>query len=161
MPELRQAALCIHGLSYKDQKWVLKKLPKQQRLAIKGMLRELDSIGIPTDQDWLPQVEEQVNTENFDKSFDEVMMKKIDVIDKASLFDIKKLLLVESDDFVASVMVARHWSWQEEFLGVLSKQRKSRIEYLLDEYRRNQLKKNVTKALLSLMADELEKHNGF
>ena len=96
MSGVRQAALCIHGLSPKDQKWILKKLPRQQRLTIKGMLRELSAIGIPADQEWLPQIEQKLQNESLDESFDSETNANIKVIGAAPLQTIKKLLLAEA-----------------------------------------------------------------
>lgn len=159
MSGYRQAALCIHGLSPKDQKWILKKLPRQQRLTIKQLLRELNAIGIPADQDWLPKVEQKIKNEKLDKSFDGDSMADIKTVDAAPLQNIKKLLIGESDEMVARILAIRHWKWSEQLMAIFSKQRRNRLDHLIADYKRNELSPDVVRALLNVVVTELDQPN--
>ncbi|MGD8560853.1 MAG: hypothetical protein PVG89_15490 [Gammaproteobacteria bacterium] len=160
MSGVRQAALCIHGLNPRDQKWILKKLPREQRLTIKGMLRELNAIGIPADQEWLPQIEQKLQNERRDEAFDSETTASVNVIAAAPLLQIKKLLLAEPDEFIARLMSVRQWEWSEDLMAILSKQRKGRIDYLIQKYQERSAAPDLVKALLSVLAEEIKQSDG-
>jgi hypothetical protein len=52
----RRAALTMHALQPRDQRWVLQRLPAQQRAVVAGLLGELRELGIPSDRGLLQSV---------------------------------------------------------------------------------------------------------
>jgi hypothetical protein len=50
----RRAALAIHALARKDQRWVLERLAPAQRQLVSGLLGELRALRIPADPALLP-----------------------------------------------------------------------------------------------------------
>jgi len=154
MSGIRQAALCIHGLNPKDKKWILKRLPKPQRLAIKAMLIELKQLGIPPNQDWLPKIEEKKDSEQLQAELCDATKSLVGKIDEVSVLEIKRVLLSESDDFIATIMSIRYWSWTDQFMNVFSSKRKSQIDGLIAE-RKYQLKPMVMATLIAIVADEI------
>lgn len=154
MSGIRQAALCIHGLSPKDKKWILKRLPRTQRLAIKAMLSELKQLGIPPNQDWLPKIEEKKDNEQVESKLNNTTKNLVELIDGASVAEIKRVLLSESDEFIATIMSIRYWSWSDQFMKIFSNKRKNQIEGLIEE-RKQPLKPMVMATLIAIVADEI------
>jgi hypothetical protein len=52
----RRAALTVHALQPRDQRWVLQRLPAPQRAVVAGLLGELRELGIPSDRRLLQPV---------------------------------------------------------------------------------------------------------
>ena len=49
--EKRLAALTLHALRVEDRAWVLERVDSTQRAELEGLLRELQTLGIPSDPD--------------------------------------------------------------------------------------------------------------
>ena len=92
MKGIRQAALCLHGLNEHDRKWLLNQLPSIHRNALRGMLRELNQIGVPRGQSWVPTVKKRTAGNEHDPDLSAESVQIITVIDTATINQIKKVL---------------------------------------------------------------------
>jgi len=156
MSGIKQAALSIHGLSVKDQKWILKQLPKQHALSIRSMLRELKSLGIPGRHGWLPEIQIENEKELNEQLANEKQIEELKLVEKASISQLKKLLLAESNDFIAAVLSIRQWPWQEQMLNIFSKKRRMALLQIMERKESFAIPKRTTESVLSILAEQLE-----
>ena len=147
--------MSIHSLSSKDQKWILKQLPKQQSLTIKAMIRELKALGIPGGQGWFPDLQKKNEQELLESKSDDKALNDIRVIEEASIDQIKKLLLAESNEYVAALLVVNHWSWESKLLSIFSRKRRTAVLELVERRQTRKMSEHSKSAMLKIVADSL------
>lgn len=156
---MRQAALFLHSLNKKDQKWLLKQLPANKKAQLLLLLDELKSVGIPGGQNWLPSVNED-SPQDLSKEFSPESISCIAIIDSASIEQVKKTLLGEPDVIIATVLAVRRWSWKEQFLNLFAAKRKKQLVGLHEHKKPNGSKK-LTEAILMSVAERIKNQSSY
>jgi len=151
---IRQAALYLHSLNKRDQKWLLKQLPADKKAQLQALLEELKSVGIPGGQNWLPSVKEDAS-QDLSKEFSPESISNIAIIDSASIEQVKKTLLGEPDVIIASVLSVRRWSWKEQFLNLFGAKRKRQL-IGLHENKEPANSKKLDEAILASVAERIK-----
>lgn len=155
MNGLRKAALYLHGLDEEDRCWLLDALDDDERERMQASLAELDEMGVPSGNAWLPELAEAYTMEvNEEESTQH--NTKIEAIEKADLSRIMRIFEHEPDSIVALLLKHRVWSWRQAYVG---KQYLQKREHLLRalETPAPSLKPKVEAALLTALATQLNK----
>ena len=104
MRNYRQAALCLHGLASEDRQWLLSRLPDAHRAALRDLLAELESLGIPADRD------ARDLSVAASETYDAVLLE----IEGATPEQVWGILEGECDAVVRTLLAVRDWSWKTE-----------------------------------------------
>jgi hypothetical protein len=164
MNGLRKAALYLHGLDEADRRWLLDALEDGERDRLLATLNELDEMGVPRGDPWLPELAEAHAT-------DGQVTKRgnggsdIEAIDKADLSGITQAFDGEPDRVVAMLLKHRVWSWRQAYVGKQYLQKRERLLHALETPDRP-LKSKTEAALISALAAKLNSlgsvvHDGF
>lgn len=156
MKGLRQAALCLHGLNEQDRKWLLKQLPPMHRNALKQMLRELNEIGVPQGQSWVPTVKQRIEEHDPGEHFSDTALRMLKIIDSASLSQIKQVLLDEPETVLGFIFSIYKWSWTEEVLGALNVKKRKAVEQVIQRNTVGDLSKNVVETVLGIVFEKMQ-----
>jgi hypothetical protein len=121
----RKAALALHGLSPRDQAWLLGRLLPSVRTPLQAMIRELRALGIApgmvVNENLLPAVPE--NT-----ALDPAEVKLVDV---ASAIRVGAVLARQPEQLQALLLNMRPWRWRADYWASLSCFKRSRLAELL------------------------------
>ena len=132
MQNYKKVALKLHGLSQSDQQWLLAKLPLQHRKGLRGLLNELEELGIPREntlvEDWEPS-----NEKNAVSVSDQEDNKAIDELSNANAQQLSSLCKEEPDELVAALLGMRDWSWKEDVLASLHETRRHSIRTIMNK----------------------------
>ena len=115
MNGLKEAALCLQGLAEADRQWILQNLPKQQRLGLQSLLRELQTQGIPgAREEALIKAKSQGLAQELGG-----LNAKIMLLDCVSAEQFSKNISQEPESLLALICRLHHWSWAAGFLAKL------------------------------------------
>jgi hypothetical protein len=150
MNGLRKAALYLHGLEEVDREWLLNALTEEERQRLQTTLAELDEMGIPKGDAWLPELAETPVFDGRD-SGDNKQLSMIKEIERAELASVTEILDAEPDEIVASLLRHRVWSWRQAYVGKQYLQKRERLLQALERPGR-ELKPKLENALLNGLA---------
>ncbi|MCU7815185.1 MAG: hypothetical protein KZQ81_08245 [Candidatus Thiodiazotropha sp. (ex Rostrolucina anterorostrata)] len=155
MNGLRKAALYLHGMEEADRRWLLDALTEEEREGLHVTLAELDEMGVPRGNAWLPELAE-VHTLDVREQEDVCQSSEIGAIEAADLSKLTQVFEHEPDSIVALLLKHRVWSWRQAYVG---KQYLQKRELLLRtlETPGQPLKLKVEAALLTALATRLNK----
>jgi len=122
---MRRAALTLHALSDRDQRWLLERLPVRQSGTLRGLLHELQSLGIPADM--LPGIEGANDAAHALAETAAAEEAHVDM-DRARVWAQK-----EADWAVAQTLSAMRPGIRAELLAALDIDRRQRLEKLSTE----------------------------
>lgn len=118
MQSLRQAALCLHALSKRDQQWLLDALPSRHCASLQGMLRELTLMGIPKDSSLIPTLDGFPLSNDADQyPLDTPERMLADMEAEVVLSHLEN----ESDVVVAILLSVRQWPWSDALCNACPK----------------------------------------
>ena len=148
----RQAALLLHALGSADREWVLNSLPALQRDELRGLLQELQDLGIPADRHFLDQLALQAVAANSTRdgnhaaqkgeaslggmgcSFDN-FVNSMESLQPRQIEKLADLLGREPAGLVARLLNMKDWSWHEALLSRLDLNQRSQIRETLSGLR--------------------------
>lgn len=144
----KRAALALLGLRAADRRWLLARLPDDQRRGVATMLGELQRMKLPATP-WQiadvadalamsPEVEALEQTAHAEQRPAEVQRVPTPdplraALGRAEAGEVCRVLRDEPDEIVARVLALEDWPWAEGVLGLLGNARRSRIERLRRE----------------------------
>jgi len=118
---LRKAALTLHGLSRRDQVWLLRRLLPAMRTPLQALLGQLRRLGIAPDiapdDSALPPVEENV----------ELDAAEVTLVDSANARWVATVLAHQPEQLQAALLMLRPWQWRADYWHSLSAFQRSRI----------------------------------
>lgn len=183
----RKVALRLHGLAKADQQWILNKIPRDRRNALRGMLRELEGIGVPKDiQVEIDDDEAELSGATLasdgqmsknDSKDDSVKPKepKIDqpaqfqtptalaraigIIDSTSAKQIWSTLENELEEVQALLLAYRPWTWRNEVLRIVKSSRRNEL-YEIGQNLSSTLPRRFQEAFIEVFAQRLEQTRG-
>lgn len=115
MSHQRQAALLVHALGSEDSRWVLSRLPSNEREIVAHYLAELKKLNIPAEPGILQPLLGSSSTMTHD------------LIDRASAADMHRILEHEPIWLVRQILALRQWQWAPAFLALQSPLRRERL----------------------------------
>ncbi|MES9978924.1 MAG: hypothetical protein ABW107_09265, partial [Candidatus Thiodiazotropha sp. 6PLUC5] len=129
MNGLRKAALYLHSIGEKDRRWLLDALLDDERERLQATLSELDEMGVPKGDPFLPDIAEAYiyDGEEIESGNPDIETEEID---RASQVQISQVLDSEPDSVVAMILKQRLWSWRQDYIG---KQYLQKRKQLLEE----------------------------
>jgi hypothetical protein len=157
MNGLRKAALYLHGLDEVDRRWLLDALSDEERTCLQATLVELDEMGVPSGNAWLPELAEAQAMEAREEESDH-HSSDIEAIEGAELSSLIHIFEHEPDSIVALLLKYRVWSWRQAYVGKQYLQKRERLLRAL-ETPALPLKQKVEAALLTALATRLSQAN--
>ena len=134
--DTRRAALLLHALAAGDRESLLAELPELQRATLRGLLAELDMLGIPADRNLLEEViaapvaaSAQGSRTTQDDS--QPMPAPLRALRDAAIADLVEAVRDEPAGLVAHLLSLADWTWREPLLGRLGAARRRQIEECL------------------------------
>lgn len=155
MNGLRKAALYLHGMEEADRRWMLDALTDEEREYLHATLAELDEMGVPRGNAWLPELTEAHATDVREHE-DACQSSEIEVIEAADLSKLIQVFEHEPDSIVALLLKHRVWSWRQAYVGKQYLQKREHLLHAL-ETPGQPLKLKVEAALLTALATRLNK----
>jgi hypothetical protein len=153
MNGVRKAALYLHGLEEADRSWLLNALSEEERESLHITLAELEKMGVPKGDAWLPELAEaqladarEIESDSKDSEIDE--------IDRADLSRITQVLESEPNEVVAMLLKRRIWSWRQAYVSKLYLQKREQLLRALETPERP-IKPKVEAALITALATRL------
>jgi hypothetical protein len=146
---LRQAALVLHGLHWRDRLWLLRQLLPAWRSSLRGLLDELRALGIDASlgaQADLPAV----------LALGALDGASVQRIDQASAVEMMQLLRGQAPALQARALVLHDWRWRKDFWAATPAFYKRR----LDEYwpQPGAISRLAALGLLHALATALDTH---
>jgi hypothetical protein len=143
----RKAALALHGLSGRDQAWLLRRLLPATRASLQSLLRQLRALGIApgmvSDETTLPAAAENTALNPGD----------VGLIDAASVSRAAAVLARQPEQLQAVLLCLHAWRWRAAYWDSLPAFQRSRMVELLAGAPR--LRAAMLDALLHAFADAL------
>jgi hypothetical protein len=103
---MREAALVLHGLHWRDRLWLLRKLLPSWRSRLAGLLRELRELGIEPAFGGSADLPACLPLSGLDGA-------ALSVVDQASSARIQALLAAEAPTMQAIIFSLHAWRWRE------------------------------------------------
>ena len=121
---LRKAALTLHGLSRRDQAWLLRRLLPAMRTPLQALLGQLRGLGIapgfaPHDSA-LPPVEENTVLD----------AAEVTLVDAADARRVAAVLAHQPEQLQAALLNLHPWRWRADYWHSLSAFQRSRLSEL-------------------------------
>ncbi len=110
----RQAAVALHGLASEDREAILAELADSEKATLRAYLDELSALGFDAElpaETVLPQRSRSVQ-------------ERINAASAAQLIDV---FGQEPASLVGQFLALHHWAWRDEFLSLLSPQRREQV----------------------------------
>lgn len=141
-PDDRKAALLLHSLSQPDQHRVIERLALQHQQRLRGMLEELQSLGIPKGRAWVP-AEDPLPSDDLP-----TQLKRVPP-DMAL-----RALADQSTDTVATLLMISSWPWAAQVLAPWPADKRHRLEGLLAQ--RREVPSGLARHLMARMLAAVE-----
>lgn len=128
----RKAALVLHGLGADDRRWLLSRLPQQQRDTVQPLLDELAALGVPADAQLVEQLLGSHRTAaalSGQEPFE---------LAQAAAVDVARIVGDESPALVATLLNVHDWPWHAQFLSLLPPTRRRLVEEALAKLKARQ-----------------------
>lgn len=132
---------------------MLRQLPDARASELRDMLKELESMGIPKDPEFVPDA--NVAARHAEEDTQDAFSHLIRRINQAEADDIAFVLEAEPDCFIAAVMAAQTWAWRERVLAGLARERRERISALIRKYT-ERLPHRLKSSVLSVLGKRLD-----
>ena len=120
----RKAALALHGLSRRDQDWLLRRLLPSVRAPLQSLLGQLRTLGIAPgvrpDDGALPPVAENVALD----------AAQVALVDAAVVRRVTAVMALQPEQMQAILLNLHPWRWRAEFWDGLSTFQRSRMAEL-------------------------------
>ncbi|WP_151448616.1 hypothetical protein [Lacisediminimonas profundi] len=143
---LRSAAFSLHGLHWRDRRWLLRQLLPAWRQRLRGLLRELRSLGVEPalagGQDLPPSL-----------ASDGLEAGSLALIDQATPEHMRRLLAQQPESLQAFVLCLHDWRWRKAVWDGWSWLHRRRL--LEQVPRAGQLRPALAQALLHALAESL------
>lgn len=110
-----RAALALHALTDMDRAWVLGALSSEQRERLHPLLRELEELGIPRDDDLLETI----------ASGEPDAPRTRQGLDELTAIEVRRLaeiLAGEPPRLIATLLASRPWPWRAQLLSCLPRE---------------------------------------
>lgn len=117
---LRQAALVLHGLHWRDRLWLLRQLLPAWRSSLRGLLHELRELGIDASLGTQADMPLALALGALDPA-------NIKRIDDASASQMMQLLQGQTPALQALVLVLHDWRWRKDFWAATPALHKRRL----------------------------------
>lgn len=144
MPAYRKAALSIYSLHKKDQEWLLARVSSQHRAALKALLKELKTLGIPR---------HGIMPRSIQESEPDIQLllpeQEIQLLDNASETEIFQLLGQEPESVVAVILSLYRWQWSTALRRRFSPAKQKTIARYVKTARRNGYSMDLGRAILA------------
>lgn len=133
-PQPRQAALLLRAMSEHDRAWVLSQLPAADRATLLPLLGELETLGIPIDEELLRAVRIGADPLAHLPEHGQAAASDEDAILRASPAALASVLLHEPVELTAQLLRIRAWPWQGEVLKLLPAAKAAGIRTRLERH---------------------------
>ncbi|WP_316369626.1 hypothetical protein [Candidatus Thiodiazotropha sp. CDECU1] len=154
MNGLRKAALYLHGLEETDRRWLLNALSDAERERLQTTLAELDEMGVPSGNAWLPELAEAQIMEVPEEESNP-LSSEIETIKKAGLSRLMQIIEHEPVKIVAQLLRHRVWPWHQDYIDKQDPLKRKQLLRALESSTSPLLPK-VETALLSALAARLD-----
>lgn len=141
--DMRKAALLLHSLPQSDRLWLIARLPKVEQGVVRGLLGELEGLGIPADRELLgevldPKHERPVPSPRGEHGAPSPVTRHegerradVEVLERASLADLVRLLREEPSGLIAQLLLVRPWPWGRDLVKQLAPLKRHQVEDLV------------------------------
>ena len=137
---LRRTALTLHAMAPRDRDWLLSQLAPDQRAAVRQLLDELNSLGIPADPALLQEALRQHHAQqtspvsaadvaggNTGTDAGAMARQAEQALQLADPAGLAQLLMAEPEALVAWLLHLRDWHWQAQLLSHFGAPQRQRI----------------------------------
>lgn len=126
MEGARKAALYLHGLTAADREWLLSQLPASEIDSLRGLLDELQMLGIPNEP-LLEAASTAVEPTITITDSDSELQSEHDLLHGADPDAVVQLLIHEPIAVISTLMRISNWSWKKPLLEALSTPRHEQL----------------------------------
>jgi hypothetical protein len=124
----RRAALLVHAMAPADRAFILDALPEAQRTTLRGLLEELEALGIARDPAWVADATGHAVHAPRGPLSDE---ERLRALDEEEMDSMVRLMRAEPAGVVARWLCAGDWPWHDQLLAGLEPGHRRRVEALL------------------------------
>jgi hypothetical protein len=125
MDGMRKAALTLAALRDEDRDWMLARLPREERRAMRRLVREVAALGITIDAQTLRELTEPAAGPPGGAASERRLHS-------ARAAELHGLLESEPEALIAAVLRAGAWPWRRDLLESLGPERRRRVEAARD-----------------------------
>lgn len=156
MNGFRRAALAMSALSKRDRKWMLGRLPADQRRHIEPLLQELDQLGLVPQ----PEMLEQLRAEDAMRGAEQLcgedkgLLAAVRALEAAPAPRVEAVLADESAPVVAALLARYRWGWAHEVLSSMTAERRQAVVACMSRTRL--MRDRTWRALVLALAGELQ-----
>jgi hypothetical protein len=132
----RRSALVLHALCGSDQEWILQRLPAPKQETLRGLLRELAELGIPSDPELLKPL--QAMAPASERTSNAITGREIGQVRalcaKVARFGPELVALILSDEpapLIAAFVQMYDWPWRDAFIQQMGPLRRKQVLELM------------------------------
>lgn len=146
---LRKTAVLIHGISPKDQKWILSQLPITIANEIRPLLKELRQLGIPKDDLILKSALETAKT---------IKQKNVQILNLNARPSNVVFTALKSEPLclARSILAIYDWSWSADVKSLMVQSlKRKQTKTFLSSIKQTRLSDKKANALLEVFGEKL------
>ncbi|MBT9503771.1 MAG: hypothetical protein IV092_21190 [Burkholderiaceae bacterium] len=157
---MRRSALLLHSVGADDQDWLLDRLADQQQSALRGLLAELDHLGIPSQPDLLREALPATPAASpvpVDPA--QALIRRLSAL---SVDRVEGLLREEPIDVIARLLAMAPWPWEAALMQRIPALKQQGVQEhrpsWTAEYAASLAPRRVDQALLRALLQRADEH---